>query len=271
MAGYNAAAFDAFERDNWQRAAHHYVDGFARLSVHTVDPLLSAVGAGAGTRLLDVGCGPGVLSAVAVARGCDVSGVDVTEEMVAIARTAVPAGSFFQADVQSGLPFPDDSFDAVAGNMVVHHFGRPELALSALVRVLAVGGRLGLTMWDPPADNPALGIVGEAATAVGADEPQGIPVLPPRPDDEAFRQLFGAAGLRDVSVTHATFEFATDPEQWWHALVHSTALTAALVTHQPDDVQDRIKTAYDRQVLRYVDNTGLARFPASATLAVGTR
>ena len=270
MAEFSAAAFDTFERDSWARAAGAYAEGFARLSGHTVEPLLDAVGARAGTRLLDVGCGPGILSARAAARGCAVTGVDVVEQMLTAARVAVPAASFLQADVQAGLPYADGSFDAVAGNMVVHHFGRPEVAVAQLVRVLAARGRLGLTMWDPPSVNPALAIFGAAAEAVGAPAPQGIPVLPPRPDDAAFYAMFAGAGLDEVAVTHIGFSFVVDPEQWWQATVSSTVLTAALVTHQPSDVQGRIKTAYDELVRAYVDESGRAHFPAAATLAVGS-
>jgi SAM-dependent methyltransferase len=240
------------------------------LSSHTVEPLLDAVGAVDGKSLLDVGCGPGILSARAVARGCVVTGVDVAEPMLTIARSAVPAASFAQGDVQAGLPYADGSFDGAAGNMVVHHLAQPALALSHLYRVLAPGGRLGLTMWDPPGDNLALGIFNDALAEVGAP-PADLPVLPPRPDDAGFRSLFAAAGFGDVDVTHLRFEFVVDPDRWWHAVVASTALTAAQIARQPQPVQDRIKAAYDDLVAPFVDGTGQARLRASATLAVGTR
>jgi hypothetical protein len=155
--------------------------------------------------------------------------------------------------------------------MVVHHFARPSLALEHLVRVLAAGGRLGLTMWDPPADNPALGIFTDALEAAGAQQPRDIPVLPDRPDDASFAELYRAAALHDVSVSHVRFDFASAPAQWWDAVVSSTALTTAAVTRQPSDTQRRIRAAYDELVQRYVGDDGIARFPASATLAVGTR
>lgn len=271
MQTFDPAAFDEFERSSWERAASSYVDGFARLSTQTVPSLLDQLGAREGLTLLDVGCGPGVLSAVAVARGCVVTGVDVAEPMLAIARGAVPDAIFDLADVHGGLPYADGFFGAVAGNMVVHHFSRPAVALAHLVRVLAPGGRLGLTMWDPPADNPAVGIFREALALAGAEAPADIPAGPARVDDAGFHTLFTAAELSRASVTHVKFDFVTDPAQWWHSVVSSTALTAALVMRQPDDVQDKIRAAYDRLVLRYLDDKGVAHFPASATLAVGTR
>ncbi len=126
-------------------------------------------------------------------------------------------------------------------------------------------------MWDPPVDNPALGIFTDAVEAAGASAPLDIPVLPDRPDDSSFSHLYAAAGLPAVAVTHVRFEFVTSPAEWWDAVVSSTALTTAVVTRQPVDIQQQIRAAYDELVQKYVDDTGQARFAASATLAVGTR
>jgi ubiquinone/menaquinone biosynthesis C-methylase UbiE len=45
------------------------------------------------------------------------------------------------------LPFADESFDAVVGNFVTLHLGRPERAAAEFARVLGAGGRLALTVW----------------------------------------------------------------------------------------------------------------------------
>src|SRR5690242_13698214 len=61
--------FDAFERELWAGRAGVYERGFARLTAHTIGPLLDAAGVGPGTRMLEVGTGPGLVSAEAVRRG----------------------------------------------------------------------------------------------------------------------------------------------------------------------------------------------------------
>ena len=73
--------FDAYERELWAGRATAYERGFARLTAHTAGPLLDAAGVGAGTRLLDVGTGPGVVAGAAVTRGAQVTAVDAEPSM----------------------------------------------------------------------------------------------------------------------------------------------------------------------------------------------
>ena len=61
--------FDSYERGLWTGRADAYEGGFARLTVRAAGPLLDAAGVGAGTEVLDVGTGPGVVAAIAIERG----------------------------------------------------------------------------------------------------------------------------------------------------------------------------------------------------------
>jgi ubiquinone/menaquinone biosynthesis C-methylase UbiE len=85
----DADAFAEFERAGWERAASHYEEYWTD-TVLFVEPLLDAAGVGTGSRLLDVACGPGVVSARAAARGALPVGVDVATAMVERARTRCP-------------------------------------------------------------------------------------------------------------------------------------------------------------------------------------
>ena len=64
-------AFASFEHDGWEAAAATYADAFDRFTTQAIEPLLDAVEAGPGVRLLDVACGPGWLSAAATQRGAN--------------------------------------------------------------------------------------------------------------------------------------------------------------------------------------------------------
>jgi ubiquinone/menaquinone biosynthesis C-methylase UbiE len=92
-------------------------------------------------RILEIGAGTGSGAAILRARfpEADVTGVDLSPEMVRIAQAKVPGVTFEPADA-SRLPFPDGSFDLVYSNFVVEHLERPPAAFAEWHRVLRPGG-----------------------------------------------------------------------------------------------------------------------------------
>ena len=106
------------------------------------------------------------------------SSASTVESMLALARRHHPELDFRQGDVEA-LPFPDQSFDAVVGNFIMLHLGRPEQAVAEFVRVLAPSGRLALTVWDVPEKARILGVMVDAVGAAGASAPEEIPAGPP--------------------------------------------------------------------------------------------
>jgi SAM-dependent methyltransferase len=110
---------------------------------------LDALGVGAGTRLLDVGCGAGLVLRLAADRGADVSGLDASEAMIAHAQRRVPGAPIVQGEIQD-LPFADDSFDVVTGFNAFQYAARPAEALEEAVRVLVPGGRVLMLTWGLP-------------------------------------------------------------------------------------------------------------------------
>jgi O-methyltransferase/aklanonic acid methyltransferase len=100
-----------------------------------------------GTRLLDVGTGPGVAAVPALDAVGDsglVIGVDLSPEMARLARAA---GVHVAVAAAIDLPFRDGTFDAVASAFVLHLVPKYETTLFDMVRVLRPGGRLGLATW----------------------------------------------------------------------------------------------------------------------------
>lgn len=91
----------------------------------------------AGKRLLDIGCGAGVLARSLSDRGAHVSGVDPNAGALALAREAVPAGTFHQA-VAEALPFADASIEGAIFLNSLHHVPRPAMhrALHEAARVV---------------------------------------------------------------------------------------------------------------------------------------
>lgn len=91
--------------------------------------------------VLDVACGTGDMAVSLVERGCTVTGIDLSEEMLAIARQKAPMVTFLIADAEH-LPFPDASFDAVTCAFGVRNFVHLEQGLNEMLRVLKPGGQL---------------------------------------------------------------------------------------------------------------------------------
>jgi SAM-dependent methyltransferase len=167
-------AFNAFEAAGWARQVDGYHRFFGPITGRVVGPLLDAARVGEGTRVLDVATGPGYVAAACAARGASVVGVDVAQEMLALARSLNPSLELVRADAER-LPFADASFDAVVANFVLLHLGRPEACAAELARVLAPGGTLALTTWDAPERGRLAGILFDAVAEVGAPAPPGLP------------------------------------------------------------------------------------------------
>ena len=128
---------------------------------------------GEGTRLLDVGCGPGGSVALACVRVARVAGLDASSGSIAVARERVPSGDFQVGDMES-LPWPNGAFDAVTGFNSFQFASNPTNALAEARRVLAAGGRLGMVIWAPKEMSEQPRIMG-ATTALAPPQPPNAP------------------------------------------------------------------------------------------------
>jgi ubiquinone/menaquinone biosynthesis C-methylase UbiE len=262
-------AFTAFEVAGWDAKAAGYDDFLGQVTGRLVEPLLDAVDVRAGVRLLDVATGPGYAAARAAERGGSVVGIDIAEEMVAVASRLHPPLDFRIANAEV-LPFPDDSFDAVVGNFAMLHFARPELAVAEFFRVLAPGGRLALTVWDTPERARLFGVFLDAIAEAGADLPREIPVGPPFfrfSDEQEFARLLEGQQLESIEVESITFSHhVSSSDELWSGMLAGTVRTSALIQRQPDEVQEQIRAAFERVVQQQRVGDGLA-IPVAVKLA----
>jgi ubiquinone/menaquinone biosynthesis C-methylase UbiE len=265
----DADAFNAFETAGWETKASGYDDFFGQITTRVVEPLLDAADVGPGTRVLDVATGPGYAAAEAAERGATVVGMDVADAMISLARRLHPQLDFREGSAEA-LPLPGESFDAVVGNFVMLHLGRPEQAAGEFVRVLAPGGRLALTVWDLPERARFLGVFLDAVAEAGASPPEEIPVGPPFfrfSDDDEFLRLLHDQGLEEARVNTLSFVHrASSPDELWRGLLGGTVRTSALILQQTDEMRGRIRTAFDRIVEPYTVHDHL-ELPVSVKLA----
>ncbi len=274
MSDYDPVAFDAFEEAGWGVKEPTGYDALAgRVTSQLADPLLDAVGAGPGKRVLDIATGPGYVAARAAERAADPVGLDFSETMLAFARSRSPGVEFVRGDATE-LPFPDDSFDAVTCAFLLLHLARPEAAVAEAARVLVPEGRVSFSMWDVPARGRWLGVVFDAFAAAGALPPADVPPGPPIfrfADDGEFTRLLADAGFVDVAV--ATVEFPlllTSADELWDGLVQGTVRVRPMIVGQPPETQRAIRTHFDELLEEYRTEEGFA-VPVSVKLAMGRK
>lgn len=115
----------------------------------TVQGTLARMTVTDGERILDVGCGTGVLLSRLAQRNSTLvlCGIDPVPEMLEVARKRLPASVTLEQGWAQTLPFADGSFDKVVSCNMFHYIKQPLQALQEMRRVLAPGGQLVLTDW----------------------------------------------------------------------------------------------------------------------------
>lgn len=103
---------------------------------------LASFGLSPRDRVLDVGCGTGLASRPLIENAFAVTGVDVSDPMLAKARERYPTATWIEGSAEA-LPFQPHTFDAAISAQVFHHVDRAK-AIAELVRVLKPGGTIGI-------------------------------------------------------------------------------------------------------------------------------
>jgi SAM-dependent methyltransferase len=226
-------------------AAEAYDRFMGRYSQLLSAQLADLAGVRGGQRALDVGCGPGALTAELVARlgPAAVAAVDPSEPFVAAARTRHPGVEVVRASAER-LPFADDTFDAALAQLVVHFMADPVAGLTEMSRVTRRDGVVVACVWDHAGDRGPLSIFWQAARE-----------LQPGVNDEShlagaraghLGELFEAAGLRDIEETSltATLEHPSFDE-WWEPYMRGVGpaggFVASLDTERQADLRERCR------------------------------
>ncbi len=182
-----------------------------------------------GQRALDVGCGPGALTAELVDRlgAGAVVAIDPSPSFVEAARARFP-GVDVRAGTAEQIPFPDDVFDLALAQLVVHFMTDPVAGLREMGRVTRPGGMVATCVWDHAGGEGPLSAFWQAVRDVdpGAPDEAGLPGV----REGHLVELCEAAGLRDVEpgTLTVTVRFETFAD-WWEPFTFGVGPAGAYI------------------------------------------
>ena len=202
----------------------------------------AGIGTGGGQRVLDVGCGPGALTAVLVERlgAGQVSAVDPSESFVDAVRDRLPGVDVRRSGAES-LPYDDDTFDVATAQLVVHFMADPVAGLREMARVTRPGGVVAANVWDYAGGTGPLTTFWNAVHDID-------------PDEVGESQLAGAsqghlvalleeAGVADVTEGRlAVFSRFASVSEWWEPYTHGVGPAGSYVAALDPDARDRLRT-----------------------------
>jgi ubiquinone/menaquinone biosynthesis C-methylase UbiE len=234
--------------DTFRASADAYDRFVGRYGVQLAEALIAFARVEPGMRALDVGCGPGALTAALANRlgAASVSAADPSEPFAEACRTRSPEVEVVVATAES-LPFADDVFDASLSQLVVNFMHDPEAGVREMARVTRPGGVVASCVWDYAGEMTLLRAFWDAAIEV---DPERAAVA----DEGAvmswcaegeLAQLWLEAGLGAVRfgrlVVGASY---ADFEDLWSPLPTGVAPAGAFCASLDDERRAALRDAY---------------------------
>lgn len=258
-----------WQRGVWDRMSDVYRREIDARFAPVVEGCLARAALREGNSVLDLGTGTGaaaVRAATEVGEKGRVVAVDLSPEMVELARRAVEQSGLHNVDVVPGraeeIPAPDDHFDVVIASLSFMYVIDRSRAAEECARVLRSGGRLVAAVWGGAAETD---IVRFQQTAGTLAPPPPVSGVGPGAlsDPQPFLEQLGAAGI-DAAVTSEVTSFAFDHfDQAWEVLAGVT--TANL------DPDQRARAKRSVQDVMWPEPTSPRTFSNKTQFIVGVR
>jgi SAM-dependent methyltransferase len=195
--------------------ADAYASFMGRFSEPLADAFVDLLHVRHGVRALDVGCGPGALTARLVERlGPDaVAAVDPSPSFVGAVRSRLPDIDVRQSTAEQ-LPFADDEFDLCLAQLVVHFMAEPVAGIAQMARVTRPGGAVGACVWDHAGERGPLSHFWRAVRQLDPSAHGESRLAGAR--EGHLVELFTAAGLPGVVGTTLTVTtYFSTFDEWW--------------------------------------------------------
>ena len=222
-------------------AAEAYDRFMGRYSTPLAPVFADFAGVASGQRVLDVGAGPGALTAVLAERlGPDaVTAVEPSESFVDALRARQPEVTVLHTAAED-LPFEDDSFDTAIAQLVVHFMKDPVRGLGEMRRVTAPGGVVAANVWDHGGGHGPLSLYWEVVREVDPSNIGEGRLAGATKGD--LTKLFEQVGLTDVeeesltvTVEHQTFD------EWWEPYTLGVGPAGAYVAGLDPEAHEELR------------------------------
>ncbi len=248
---------DQFKAMQRERFAH-----FAALQSLTTIPaahLVTFAGIHRGQDVLDVACGTGVVSLTAARLGASVTGLDLTPELLEVARenSAIRGDviDWHEGDAES-LPFPDSRFDVVVSQFGHMFAPRADVVVREMLRVLKPGGTIAFSTWPPELFVArSFGLVG----SYSPPPPPGIDAPPAWGEPEVVRRRLGDA-VKNLRFDRNHVDFpALSPEHFYMTIERTGGPIHKLVEALQDspDTLAAFRRAYTALASEYFVNNSV--------------
>ena len=235
--------------------------------VQWADRLLDRSGLERGDRVLDVGCGTGVVArraATRVGEAGSVVGLDLNEGMLA---TAAQAASEQALEIEwrdgeaTDLPFASDGFDVVCCQQALQFFDYPAAALEEMHRVCEPDGRAVLSVWRPLGYQPGYVVLAEALERHVGEE-AGTMMRSPFPewDEGDLRTLAREAGVGGASITIEIGEVRYPSVEEFVRREAASSPLAESITAASRDIRSALVSGVEDELEAYTDDEGVV-FP----------
>jgi SAM-dependent methyltransferase len=234
-------------------------------------PVAEAARITTGNKVLDVGCGTGVLAREAlrrVGREGQVVGLDLNEGMLAVAARAEPRIEWRQGDAAS-LPFEDASFDVVVSQFALMYFSDRVAALTQMWRILAPGGRFAVAVWASIDRARGYQVLVDVTARQCGGGPAGVLAAPFVLGNRAeLTKLFADSRISGASVTlhEGSVRFAS-VQEFIHTEVKGSPLADAL----SDDAMEGLAADSERALAEFVVPSGEIITPMDAHIVTASK
>lgn len=227
----------------WGARARDWAEAQEGVAIPLFEAVLKETAVGKNTSVLDIGCGSGIFCEMAAKLGAQVSGLDASDHLLAIARERVPSGDFRTGEMEE-LPYGNQTFDVVTGFSSFQFAANPVHALQEASRVSRTGTVV-MAVFGKPEESESTAYI-KAMGSLLPPPPSGAPGPFALSADGALEALVIKSGLTPSSVKTVDCPWDyPDEKTMLRGLLSSGPAIRAIQEKGEEAVRDLIRKVLD--------------------------